>query len=119
MLTQTQAYRLTEIGAKRIAWFRWHMPYVLHPLDEKKHLWLPLNREYKPLGLNRNDFVDYKDYAKEAMRFSRHPDTMEGVFWRHHHLYDDGHKSRLDYFARLEKLFSYAVWHNGGQHDGL
>ena len=96
------------------SWFRYNMIYHLQKLDVPGHVYLPLNRDYRPLGIasdgkNWTD-VDYMAHAEKAMKFSRDPSTFTDV-WGHSplYMYYDGAHFRADYFARLEKLFGRAV----------
>ena len=93
-------------------WFRIWMPYCFEELSAgKKTVWMPLNRNYKPLGHSGGEYVDYENFIAQAIQFSRDPRTFKGIWidapmpnstqlW----LYEDASSSRIDYFARLEKL---------------
>lgn len=105
-ITPKQADGLTDSES----WFRFHMPYslvkLIHP--RLKHVWLPLNRNYKPLGVVEPDHVDYQLSIGQAMAFKKSPHDLTGVWTanndEHLYLYDDTQESRIDYFARLERL---------------
>lgn len=94
-------------------WFRFWMPYCLTPLKRPRQ-YLPLNRNYKPLGVLSKDWVDYEPFADtHGVVFSRDPatfrdvwvdDPTQGLF-----LYDDGPLSRRDYFERLGRLMVHAA----------
>jgi hypothetical protein len=97
-------------------WLRDWMPYCFHRLPgigRHEHVYLPLNRHYKPLGQVGRKRVRYEDYASQAVIFYRDPMTFEGVWtatkddklW----LYDDAAASRVDYFKRLGRLMSQKV----------
>jgi hypothetical protein len=96
-------------------WFRMFMPYTFTRLHGAKRplTFLPLNRNYKPLGVCSRDWVKYADYESQAMVFAVDPRKFKGVWetiriddlW----LYSDGPKSRVDYFERLAKLFTYKI----------
>jgi hypothetical protein len=99
-------------------WFRYCMPYefaLLKATRLRSPLYLPVNRDYKPLGLSKGSvgFVDYEDYVLQAVTFSRDPHALEGIWMPNEQgrlfLYDDGGDSRKDYFARLDKLSAYVV----------
>jgi hypothetical protein len=110
--------QLLELTSTRAHWFRYHMPYVFEPLNipNTKHVYLPLNRNYKPLGCLFKDHVDYHRYAaSHAMQFRRNPE----IFYKVWHyiapdgklfMYDDGLQSRIDYFERLGRLLTRSMW---------
>jgi len=95
------------------------MPYLLQKVEHPGIKWayLPLNRNYKPLGQMTSERVDYAGYmTTHGVRFARDPALIKAVWvdapsagaemlW----LYSDGPTSRLDYFARFERLMSKAV----------
>jgi len=93
-------------------WFRYWMPYAFARLDHPKvkHVWLPLNRNYKPLGITAGDHVDYADFIDQAIVFARDPRATKGVFYPSKDPDPDmlwmyaSTIGREDYFARLEKL---------------
>ena len=94
-------------------WFRYWMPYCFQKLEVggRNHIYLPVNRDYKPLGITSKDHVDYYAYLPQAVVFSADPHTFDGI-WFHKetlHLYEDVASSRVDYFARLERLLSRVV----------
>lgn len=94
-------------------WFRIWMPYTFVNLEAEgvEHVYLPLNRNYKPLGMRTKDWVDHRDYIDQAVVFPAGPHTFENV-WHNLEklrLYDDIPNSRSDYFARLDRLFSRPV----------
>lgn len=98
-------------------------------------LWLPLGRNYKPLGEPQwpGARYDYDAFSHLAWEFAgeRNPRTFEGIWtaqsddmlW----LYNDDALSRRDYFARVGRLIAltddpvgYArllTWHNGQPPD--
>ena len=112
-----KSQRVTQLAAGRLAapdgWFRYWMPYCFQELSaNRKHVYLPLNREYKPLGLtDYNNGVDYDDYIDQAVVFTTDPGAFPDVWTRPGslYLYNDGTASRLDYFERLERLLSRSV----------
>lgn len=95
------------------SWFRHHMIYTLEPIHHSRynHLYLPLNRHYKPLGVITTDWLDYENYTSQAMVFKRDPHSFTSVWWKNDslHMYNDGVESRETYFPRLEKLLSYQI----------
>lgn len=115
-LTADKAYRL--IGGydwRTPTFFKVWMPYLIQRIEVpgRKHAFIPLNRDYKPLGAPRVDHVDYKApdvIARHAVYFARDPAALKGVWWNVRGnqlwLYDDSTASRVDYFARLETLMS-------------
>ena len=99
--------------------FKKSMPYTLHRLESPRHrhVWLPLNRFYKPLGQPDNKFVNYADFAHQALVFERDPRGFKEVWvgemgwdgkrWLYDQtVYDKG--GMRDYFARLERLMSHS-----------
>lgn len=98
--------------------FRFWMPYVFQRINHAgaKHAFLPLNRNYKPLGQLDKKHADYDALAEShGVSFARDPLTFtgiwtnsrpdDGLFW----LYDDRPASRTDYFERLEKLMTKSM----------
>ena|SRR5437762_791773 len=45
--------------------FRVHQPYCLKRLPCGRHIFL--NRDYKPLGLETQDFVRYEDFPRQSL----------------------------------------------------
>ena len=89
------------------------MPYCFKKLEVegRNYVYLPLNRDYKPLGITSKEDVDYDAYLSQAVMFSVDPHTFDGI-WFHKetlHLYEDVASSRVDYFERLERLLSQEV----------
>ena len=109
MLDRRDAERLT-LGNH---WFRIWMPYQFVHLRSRrfKHLYLPVNRNYKPLGHIGREWVDYREYASQAVIFRSDPHHLEGVWANPErlYLYNDSVGSRLDYFARYERLMSRSM----------
>ena len=103
------AKRLTRMDQ----WFRYWLPYSFVKLEtaNRKHVYLPVNRNYKPLGVTSGERVDYDDFTWQAVIFSADPHTFDNVWFRRDtlHLYEDVISSRLDYFQRLERLLSRSV----------
>jgi hypothetical protein len=112
---------MTQLTAGSIAltdlWFRYWMPYCFQKLTDvdagrHKHVYLPLNRNYKPLGQTSRQRVRYEDYVDQAMIFPTDPanypiwtSSRNGIFW----LYTDSASSRVDYFARFGWLMGQKV----------
>ena len=112
-MSNASAERLTDPEQ----WFSCWMPYCFMKVDVsgRRHVYLPVNREYKPLGITSSDWVDYEDYLSQAVVFSSNPQSFEGIW---HEQDDDGDAlylyapdgpSRVDYFARLERLMSRSI----------
>ena len=104
-------------GAERLTkmdqWFRYWLPYSFVKLDvtNRKHVYLPVNRNYKPLGITSGEWINYEDFADQAVIFSADPHTINNVWYSPAtlHLYGDAISSRLDYFQRLERLLSRSM----------
>jgi hypothetical protein len=100
-------------------WFRHWMPYEFVRLGPggDEHVYLPLNRALKPLGITARGCVRFIDYRAQAVVFRTDPHTFEGVWFdsvggapglprRRLLLYDDTPESRMDYFVRFERLMA-------------
>jgi hypothetical protein len=67
---------------------RINMPYCLHKMEVEvpdrlrryPHIWLPLNRNYKPLGVIPRDWVEYEDYVGQAVCFAKDPRGFVGLW---------------------------------------
>jgi hypothetical protein len=110
LVNSKQASDLTNMEQ----WFRYWMPYYFeHLKDEKrKHVYLPVNRDYKPLGIVSMKHVDYDDFRDQAMVFSSDPTLLNDVWVPGRQplfLYNDDPESRRDYFVRFEKLLSRSI----------
>ena len=98
-------------------WFRYWMPYVFVKIDHPKlkHVYLPLNRNYKPLGQSTDKFVDYMEYLDQAIIFKRSPDTLEDIWMpedtpeNYYYLYTDSQSSRNSYGRRFQSLMEKSV----------
>lgn len=89
------------------SWFRYWMPYVFQKIEHPKfkHVYLPLNRNYKPIGCIDEKHVNYADFMHQAIKFEKDPSTFEGVWLEGGlYLYEDNPQSLETYFARLRKL---------------
>lgn len=90
-------------------WLFYWMPYQFVPLDEKGRLFLALNRNYKPLGYTKQDWVEYNDYRHLAVKFRRNPRLLKGIWSNPERLYLYRGYIRDpiewdDYCKRLKKL---------------
>ena len=94
-------------------WFRHWMPYCFKKLEVRgrNHVYLPVNRDYKPLGITSKEDVDYDAYLSQAVMFSVDPHEFDNIWFDKEslHLYEDVASSRVDYFERLERLLSQEV----------
>jgi len=94
-------------------WFRYWLPYSFFKLEtaNRDHVYLPVNRNYKPLGVTSDEWVDYENFTKQAVVFSADPHTFENVWVDQEplYLYGEAISSRVDYFQRLERLLSSSV----------
>ena len=61
--------------------FRKNLPYTFQKLAsrEHRHVWLPLNRDYKPLGYLGEEIVSYADFAHQALVFDRDPRKFQEI----------------------------------------
>lgn len=118
-MTKDQAAALTSGRAWNAppTFFRFWMPYCFQRVDHprRKHVFIPLNRDYVPLGVLDRPTVKYAtEIDRHGVAFARDPATFEGVWWHTDGssrlwLYDDSAASRFDYFARLEALMLKGV----------
>lgn len=114
-MNETQLQQLTQPGGH---FFRYWMPYVFRKVHCKRYTrpYLPLNRNYKPLGFLDREWVDYQSYISTlAVFFRSDPAKFDGIWWNvdeqgeHMWLYEDALDSRRDYFQRLEKLMAKSI----------
>ncbi len=94
----------------RDQWFRVFMPYTYQKLEgaHRKHFYLPLNNDYKPLGVRCEEEVDYDAYAvSHGVIFRSDPKGFKNV-WVGKALYlYSGHPASLkDYTDRVARLLS-------------
>jgi prophage regulatory protein len=96
-----------------VPYFRLFMPYLLKRISVagKRHAFLPLNRDYLPIGERDENAVPYARYMpSHGVYFARDPSKFAGIFWKiegdHLWLYDDSPASRVTYFSRLEMLMT-------------
>jgi hypothetical protein len=93
------------------------MPYLFQKLEHPKikHFYIPLNRNYKPLGILGKDWVDYSSYSNShGVAFSSDPSKISGVWLPSEiegslYLYEDSIQSRRDYFERFERLMARTI----------
>jgi hypothetical protein len=63
-------------------WFRYWMPYEFVRLGSGgEHVYLPLNRGLKPLGVCAPGCVRFADHRAPAVVFRMDPHTFEGVWF--------------------------------------
>jgi hypothetical protein len=112
---------MTDINLSNRDFRRINLPYCIDKLDValphwsrlRPHIWLPLNRLYKPLGIASRDWVDYEDHLDKAIVFARDPRTFANI-WADPddgkgglYLYSDSCRDWADYLLRLGRLFSH------------
>lgn len=98
-------------------WFRFWMPYLFQKMDHPKikHFYLPLNRNYKPLGAVSKDWVEYEAFQfSNGVAFSSDPAQIRDIWLPGKntellYLYDDTTESRRDYFKRFERLMARSI----------
>ena len=115
-MTRDQAAALTagQGAGTTPTFFKVWMPYLYQrvQVSGRKHAYLPLNRDYVPLGFRRQDgFVNYEEVAlRHAVYFPRDPAALKDIWWNvragSFWLYDDSTASRTGYFERLERLLT-------------
>jgi hypothetical protein len=99
-----------------------HWPFCLMKLhaDGCENLWLPLGREYKPLGCEQDGYYDYERYGHLAWQFTCDPREVEGG-WRmiqddRVFLYRDHEMGRLrdheDYLRCVGRLIAAGTGEN-------
>jgi hypothetical protein len=85
----------------------------------EKYIYLPVNRALKPLGMTGQGYVRWHNHAAQAIAFRSNPHEFEGGWYDppggtpgparpHLLLYDDTPESRINYFARFERLMARA-----------
>lgn len=108
---------IPALDPQQFQWAWYWLPYHFQPLDVagKKHVYLPLNRQYKPIGIvPYSPYVKYEDYGtSHAVQFAKDPHTFKGVWIDdsrgYLYLYDDGEKTVATYFQRLAKLCTHKM----------
>jgi hypothetical protein len=99
---------------RRNSWFRMYLPYhyvPLKPAPGAKHIFLPVNRSYKPLGIRSRERVDYEDFRAQAVAFATDPHEFNGIWSdrKRLYLYNDNNATLSDYFDRLERLMIHSA----------
>ena len=91
------------------------MPYCFQHLETRgrKFIYLPLNRNYKPLGQTSDKWVNYGKYIDQAVIFGSDPASFKNIWYSNNdakqfYLYSDSSISRREYFERLGRLMSKA-----------
>jgi hypothetical protein len=95
--------------------FRIALPYCFQKMTKPGHVWLPLNRNYKPLNWTGRKRIDYEAHLDTALAFARDPATFPDIWWNASGdtcwLYDgDGFANdgeRAEYFIRLQRLLAH------------
>jgi hypothetical protein len=93
-------------------WARVWLPYQFVKISANgRNGYLPVNRRYKPLGVNSGEWVNYEDYANQAVFFATDPKTFKDVWHASAelYLYSDDPDTRKDYFERLERLLKKSM----------
>jgi hypothetical protein len=98
-------------------WFRVWMPYqfVRVRRSSPRHIYLPVNRNYVPLGVGtpvgQQDWVDYEAASSHWVEFAEDPHTFQAVWNEPEHLYlcGDDPQSQATYFARLALLMQHQM----------
>lgn len=98
---------VNEMSLPLNAWTKRWMPYQFMGVKVgKTTAYLPVNRDYKPLGLAGMHFGDYSQYEHQAVTFGGDPYKFEGIWCdaKKLTLYGETAKTRADYFIRLGRL---------------
>ena len=89
-------------------WLRYCSPYHFTPLKSTggRHIYLPVNRIYKPLAITTRELVNYEDFFDLSIEFSSDPHGFDDVWYDAAalYLYNDSPASTLDYYVRLRRL---------------
>jgi hypothetical protein len=96
-------------------WARFWLPYafIKMPSDTGfRHVYLPLNRNYKPLGQLENEYVNYENFVNSFIFFKTDPKKLRGIWTGSNpsflHLYNDGRPDTwADYYVRLAALLGH------------
>jgi hypothetical protein len=80
-----------------------------HVPRARKHVYLPLNRFYKPLGMPNGDWVEYEKFTGHFLRFKMDPRKIDIWFPHptHLYLYDERPASTDDYGERLHQMMRH------------
>ncbi|QLH51320.1 MAG: hypothetical protein HWD57_17045 [Candidatus Accumulibacter cognatus] len=96
-----------------------YLPYCIQQNPDGS--WVVLNREYKPVGFNTNDYIKYEDYPVSVKLKGLGPSTLEKLSYSGQvsgnriYLYNDGSNPVLGsaemkaYLKRVELLSKLAV----------
>jgi len=95
---------------------RYFLPYCLHRI--KGNIYLPLNRNYKPIGVTTKEWVNYENYQHLYVKFSRCPSKIK-IEWHYVikneagvidklFFYGDRLDSRAMYFEKYLSVMSKA-----------
>ena len=109
-------YRIGDTDYGRL-WLPYCLAEMICP-ERGKYVYLPLNRNYKPVGEPWGVRVDYYDYQARFLRFKRDPLKIGGEPWTKIRLgqklscgqhdgqmlwlYKNIYESAADYFRRLK-----------------
>lgn len=89
-------------------WFYYNMPYEFRKLRHPKYgeAYLPLNRDYMPLGMVNGKPVDYLDFWDWAVKFKENPANFLDVWVPAPGLYlfGDDPQTLVSYFSRFSRL---------------
>jgi hypothetical protein len=75
-----EGYHFSQRAAKAL---RPYLPYCLQQVDDRTFIWV--NRDYKPLGIIPEDYVDYHDYPWLVVGAAEPVAAMGWIY-----LFDDG-----------------------------
>ena len=99
-------FEAIERGRFKNKWFRFWVPYNFSKLENDRfnHVYLPLNRDYRPLGVTEN--VTYQDYIAQALVFMNDPAKFKDVWvpGKPLYLYDGSTESLLTLGERFMRL---------------
>jgi hypothetical protein len=92
----------------------------LKPADARTFGWLPLGRQYKPLGCDQNGYYHYELFDRLAWQFTYDPREIEGgsrvIQGDWVYLYKDGKTGRVadlqNYLERVVRLIAAGAGEN-------
>lgn len=72
-MTNTHDVTGSIIKTVRSSFFKKSLPYCFQKMDVPgdRHVWLPVNRYYKPLGVLGGSWADYEKHIDSALVFAR------------------------------------------------